>query len=178
MNFMAHPRELVARCDRRLTEALRRWSPPRAVRVWMVSSSRGGDGWLWGLLGAGVLWAGGERRYQVLATTAAALVAAIALFSLVKRVAVRSRPCDLIPFASFPKIPPDRFSFPSGHSVTAFAVTVPLALFYPSYMVGLMLCATSVATSRVVLGMHFVSDVVAGSVMGAGIGYAAYSLVS
>ncbi len=144
----------------------------------MVSSSRGGDGWLWGLLGASVLWAGGERRYQVLLTTAAAVVAAIALFSLVKRVAVRNRPCDLIPFASFPKIPPDRFSFPSGHSVTAFAVAVPLALFYPSYMVWLMLCATSVATSRVVLGMHFVSDVVAGSMMGAGIGYAAYSLVS
>ena len=62
--------------------------------------------------------------------------------------------------------------------MTAFAVTVPLALFYPSYMIWLMLCATSVATSRVVLGMHFISDVVAGSMMGAGIGYAAYSLVS
>ena len=177
MKFMAHLREQVARRDRRLTEALRRWSPPRPVRLWMVSSSRGGDGWLWGLLGASVLWAGGERRYEVLATTAAAVVAAVALFTLVKRVAVRSRPCDLIPFASFAKLPPDRFSFPSGHSVTAFAVTVPLALFYPSYMVWLLLCATSVATSRVVLGMHFVSDVVAGSVMGAGIGYAAYSLV-
>ena len=169
--------EKVARRDRRLTEALRAWSPPRVVRLWMVSSSRGGDGWLWGLLGAGVLWAGGERRYQVLLTTAVAVVVAIAIFSLIKRIAVRSRPCELFPFSSFQKIPPDRFSFPSGHAVTAFAVTVPLGLFYPSYMIWLMLCATSVATSRVVLGMHFVSDVVAGSVMGAGIGYMAYSLV-
>ena len=174
MAILPHLREQVARCDRRLTEALRRWSPPGAVRLWMVSSSRGGDGWLWGLLGAGVLWAGGERRYQVLLTTAAAGAAAIALFSLVKRLAVRSRPCALIPFASFPKIPPDRFSFPSGHSVTAFAVTVPLCLFYPSYMLALLLCAASVAASRVVLGMHFVSDVVAGSMMGVGIGCAAY----
>jgi undecaprenyl-diphosphatase len=170
--------EKVARRDRRLTEALRRWSPPRVVRLWMVSFSRAGDGWLWGLLGAGVLWAGGERRYQVLLTTTVAVVIAIAIFSLIKRIAVRSRPCELFPFSSFQKIPPDRFSFPSGHSVTAFAVTVPLGLFYPSYMIWLMLCATSVATSRVVLGMHFVSDVIAGSVMGAGIGYMAYSLVS
>ena len=111
MKFMVHLREQVARRDRRLAEILRLWSPPRAVRLWMVSSSRGGDGWLWGLLGAGVLWAGGERRYEVLATTAAAVVAAIALFTLVKRVAVRNRPCDLSPFASFPKIPP--IAFPS-----------------------------------------------------------------
>ena len=70
------------------------------------------------------------------------------------------------------------FLVPSGHSITAFAVAVPLSIFYPSYMLWLLFCATSVALSRVVLGLHFLSDVVAGSVIGAGIGYVAYSLAA
>ena len=56
-------------------------------------------------------------------------------------------------------------------------MAVPISMFYPAFMIGAMFCAVSVATSRVVLGLHFLSDVVAGSLMGAGIGYAAYNLV-
>ena len=168
----------VASRDRRLADVLREWSPPRPVRVWMVGSSRAGDGWLWVALGIPILWYGGEQRYRVLAVLALAVATGIGLFSVLKRVAVRKRPCAIQAFGWFQKLPPDHFSFPSGHSLTAFAVTVPLSLFYPAYMYGLFFCAASVATSRVMLGMHFLSDVVAGSAIGAGIGYMAYSLAA
>jgi undecaprenyl-diphosphatase len=55
--------------------------------------------------------------------------------------------------------------------MTAFAITVALALFYPTLSAALLFFAFSIAISRVVLGMHFVSDVIAGMLLGAGLGY-------
>lgn len=176
MSRIDHLVNFVASRDRRLADVLRDWSPPRPVRIWMVSSSRAGDGWLWVALVIPVLWYGGEQRYRVLVVSTLAALTGIGLFSLLKRLAARQRPCAIRAFTWFQKLPPDHFSFPSGHSMTAFAVTVPLSLFYPSCMYGLFFCAASVATSRVMLGMHFLSDVVAGAAIGAGIGYMAYSL--
>jgi undecaprenyl-diphosphatase len=47
-------------------------------------------------------------------------------------------------------------------------------LFYPTLMIGLFFCALSIAMSRILLGMHFLSDVVAGALIGAGLGYLGY----
>lgn len=170
--------QFVARRDHWLMQRLSRWSPPRPVRVWMLSSSRAGDGWLWALLAAPILWFDGQDRYQVLAALALAAASGIGLFLTLKRTVDRERPASITPFGWVGQLPPDRFSFPSGHSLTAFAMTVPLSLFYPAFMYCFLFCALSVAVSRLVLGMHFLSDVVAGSMMGAGIGYAAYSLLA
>ncbi len=52
-------------------------------------------------------------------------------------------------------LPPDQFSFPSGHTITAFAVAVSLSRFYPELATGLLFCALSIAASRILLGMHF-----------------------
>ena len=86
--------------------------------------------------------------------------------SQLKRVFRRKRPCELEPHCWADLLPPDQFSFPSGHTITAFAVTAALAGFYPEMLPGLLFCAISIAASRVVLGMHFLSDVIAGAVLG------------
>lgn len=75
-------------------------------------------------------------------------------------------------------LPPDQFSFPSGHTITAFAVAVSLGAFYPEMRPGLYFCAASVAGSRILLGMHFLSDVVAGAGIGAVLGGASAALLS
>jgi len=67
-------------------------------------------------------------------------------------------------------LPPDQFSFPSGHTITAFAVTLALSGFYPIMFPGLLFCAASVAASRILLGMHFLTDVLAGAAIGSCIG--------
>ncbi len=67
-------------------------------------------------------------------------------------------------------VPSDRYSFPSGHSLNAFALGTVLALAFPLTAVPVFLVAASVAASRVVLGLHFLSDVFAGSALGALIG--------
>jgi undecaprenyl-diphosphatase len=74
-------------------------------------------------------------------------------------------------------LPPDQFSFPSGHTITAFAVTAALAGSYPEMLPGLLFCAVSIAASRVVLGMHFLSDVLAGAALGATLGALATLLI-
>ena len=66
--------------------------------------------------------------------------------------------------------PSDRFSFPSGHALNAFAIGSVLALAFPAAAVLILLVAASVAASRVVLGLHWLSDVVAGVVVGLVIG--------
>ena len=58
--------------------------------------------------------------------------------------------------------------------MTAFAVAVPMALFYPNLTIGLFFCALSIATSRILLGMHFLSDVLAGALIGTALGYLGY----
>jgi undecaprenyl-diphosphatase len=50
-------------------------------------------------------------------------------------------------------------------------MAIVVGLFYPAFMPGLLFCAFSIAVSRIILGMHFLSDVVAGSGIGATIGY-------
>jgi len=90
----------------------------------------------------------------------------VALFLRLKKATGRRRPCAIEPHCWATLLPPDQFSFPSGHTITAFAVSVALSAFYPELAVGLLFCAVSIAASRVLLGMHFLSDVLAGAAIG------------
>lgn len=167
---------LTAR-DHRLMRRVHRWSPPRWIRLWMVAATRGGDGWLWYVLGAWVLLIGGEPRFRAVLAAVLAVAVGIALFLHLKRVCNRRRPCALEPHCWATLLPPDQFSFPSGHTITAFSVAVSLAGFYPQMWLGLLFCALSVAVSRIVLGMHFLTDVLAGATIGCTLGYTAAALL-
>jgi undecaprenyl-diphosphatase len=71
----------------------------------------------------------------------------------------------------------DRFSFPSGHALNAFAIGTVVALAFPIAAVPVLALAASVAASRVVLGLHWLSDVLAGSLAGLLIGTGAWLTV-
>jgi undecaprenyl-diphosphatase len=139
----------------------------------MLAASRAGDGWLWGCCGLAVLASNDAARHQAFAAAALAVFVGILTFKVLKRAVSRKRPCAIEPHCWANLLPPDQFSFPSGHSITAFAVAISLGTFYPTALPVLIFCAASVAVSRVLLGMHFMSDVLIGSTMGAALGYAA-----
>jgi len=132
-----------------------RWRPPRWLRLWMIAATRCGDGWLWYGIGAVVALFGGPERFWALLATATAAASGIAVFLKLKRAFGRKRPCEPHCWATL--LPPDQFSFPSGHTITAFAVAISLGTFYPAMRGELLFCAGSVACSRILLGMHFLA---------------------
>lgn len=162
--------------DHMVMRRVHRWRAPRWVRLWMIWATRSGDGWLWLCLGILLLLAGGaEGRHATLQALLAATLG-IALFMALKRVTGRRRPCHLEPHCWSTLLPPDQFSFPSGHTITAFAVSVPLASHYPEASPVLFFCSFSIALSRILLGMHFLSDVAAGALLGGGLGWLVLSI--
>lgn len=167
-------RSLITKSDHSVMRRANNWEAPRWVRLYMISSTRVGDGWLWYAMGLAILLFGGEARFQALGAAGTSAALSILLFKFLKRLTGRRRPCQIEPHCWATLLPPDQFSFPSGHTMTAFAVAIPLALFYPTLMIGLLFCAFSIAMSRILLGMHFLSDVVAGALIGAGLGYLGY----
>ena len=154
------------------------WRAPRWIRLWMLAATRLGDGWLWYSMGLIVLLFGGEDRYRALGAAAMSSSFGILLFLNLKRLCNRSRPSSIEPHCWATLLPPDRFSFPSGHSITAFAVAIPLGLFYPALMIGLVFCALSIACSRIMLGLHFLSDVLVGCAIGIALAFIAVALVN
>jgi undecaprenyl-diphosphatase len=166
--------DFIAMRDQSLMRRLNRWSAPPWVRIWMKWATRGGDGWLWWATGAAILVFGGPQRFAAVGAAALTAGVAIVLFLALKKLTGRKRPCHIEPNCWASLLPPDQFSFPSGHSMTAFGVAVSFSLFYPSLAPYLLFCAASVALSRIMLGMHFLSDVLAGSLFGVILGYWAY----
>jgi undecaprenyl-diphosphatase len=164
--------------DHRLMLRVNGWKPPRWMRLWMVAATRGGDGWLWYAMGMVIALAGGPERFRALVAAVAAVSVGIALQLALKRACGRKRPCALAPHCWTTLLPPDKFSFPSGHTIIAFAVALSLGMFYPELLPGLLFCAASVALSRILLGMHFLSDVLAGAVLGTALGYSATVMFS
>lgn len=160
----------VLRADSLASERCARMKPPRLVRLAIVYASRGGDGWLWYGVGLMVFFFGGASRGLALASAGAAAFFAVLLFAVLKRAIGRPRPH--LPHAWAAIAAPDVFSFPSGHSLTAFAIAAALGCSYPELRLILVAAAAGVACSRVLLGLHYVTDVLAGSAVGYLIGRA------
>ncbi len=168
--------QFIASRDHRLMRKVNKWPAPKWVRFWALAATRAGDGWLWYLAGLTVLLFGGTSRFAALSSAASAAFVGIGIFILVKKVSGRKRPCEIEPHCWARLLPPDQFSFPSGHTITAFAVTITLGVFYPAFLLPLLFCALSVAVSRILLGMHFLSDVVVGAVLGTGLALTSHGL--
>ena len=168
--------DFIASRDHRLMRRVNNWRAPRWIRLWMIWASRGGDGWLWYTMLLVILVFGGENRWAAIASCGTAAGLGTIIFLFLKRTTGRTRPCAIAEHCWAKLLPPDRFSFPSGHSITAFSMAVPLGLFYPSLRVGVLFCAFSIALSRILLGLHFLSDVLVGCLLGSMIGYSCYLL--
>lgn len=162
--------------DHRLMRRIHRWPAPRWFRVLMIMMTRGGDGWLWYAIGLILIFFGGDDRFLAIGAGAAAAALGIFIFRALKHSSRRRRPCEIEPHCWASILPPDKYSFPSGHSITAFGVAVALGLFYPQLLAVLLTAAFLIAVSRIILGMHFLSDVVAGCAIGFLLGFVSFHL--
>src|SRR6266576_1656477 len=162
----------IDRRDHRLMRRMNRWRAPRWIRIWMIAATRMGDGWIWYGLGLMLLAYGGPQWFAAGGAGGAAAALGIFGFQALKRLSQRQRPCQIEPHCWSKVLPPDKFSFPSGHTMTAFSIALVVSYFYLSLEGMLFFLALSIAVSRIVLGMHFLSDVLAGVVMGVALGCA------
>jgi undecaprenyl-diphosphatase len=172
---MAVARDLwqhIERRDHRVMRRMNRWRAPRWIRLWMIAATRMGDGWIWYGLGGLLLLFGGGARFAAVGSAGAAAVVGIFVFKALKKLSQRPRPCQIEPHCWSKVLPPDQFSFPSGHTMTAFSIALVVSFFYPGLEGVLFFLAVSIAVSRIVLGMHFLSDVLAGAVLGVALGCA------
>lgn len=170
--------ETLSAPDYLLMRKVNRWRAPRWIRWWMIASTRGGDGWFWALATVILLATRDAARFAALISCTLAAMTGIAIFTTVKRAVGRKRPCHIEPHCWATLLPPDQFSFPSGHTITAFSIAIALGLFYPVIFPVMLFLAFSIALSRILLGMHFLSDVVAGALAGALLGYSSYALIT
>jgi undecaprenyl-diphosphatase len=164
----------IATRDHKIMRKVNKWPAPKWIRLWAIAATRAGDGWLWYLAGLAILLFGGDERFTAIASAGSAALVGVGIFASVKKISGRKRPCEIEPHCWATLLPPDQFSFPSGHTITAFAVALGISAFYPILSPLLIFCAISIAASRILLGMHFLSDVLVGAVIGTGLAIASF----
>ena len=133
----------------------------------LLAASRLGDGVLWVAIAATIPLLGGPQGIPCAMQMLGVGAVNLALYALLKR-----RVCRPRPFVSCPDIRAcakalDQYSFPSGHTLHAVAFAVLLSWHYPVFAIPLWIFAVLVMASRVVLGLHYPSDVAVGALIGA-----------
>ncbi|MFW1678397.1 phosphatase PAP2 family protein [Pontibacter sp. JAM-7] len=143
---------------------------PKARLIAKISRqiSRLGDGFLY--LAVGVLLALFEPVDGSAFLTVGLLAFAfeLPLYLILKRTIKRDRPFVVLQAHQAFIQPADRFSFPSGHASAAFVFVTVLAFFYPALLVLGYLFAVLVGAARIMLGVHFPADILAGALLGSG----------
>ncbi|BFI95901.1 MAG: phosphatase PAP2 family protein [Rhodanobacter sp.] len=156
--------------DRRVCVAANRWGTRRAVGAFFGAISRLGDGIFWYALMLALIAVDGRRGCLAAAHMAATGLAALLLYRLLKRHTRRPRPFRACPGVIAHVPPLDEFSFPSGHTLQAVSFTVVALTWYPLLAPLLLGFTALVAASRVILGLHYPSDVLAATVIGGALG--------
>jgi undecaprenyl-diphosphatase len=146
----------------RLNRGAARALPRRIFQI----ASRLGDGIVWYvlILCLPLLYGAAARRPAVVMALTGAL--GVAVYSLLKRLFVRERPFITHSAIDLCAAPLDRYSFPSGHTLHAVSFTWQACVHFPELAWLLLPLAALIAASRVVLGLHYPSDVLAGAAIG------------
>ncbi|MEZ8153771.1 phosphatase PAP2 family protein [Vibrio splendidus] len=147
-----------------------RYSGQQATLSKAVSHT--GDGHLYVLIALVALLA---DSYTGRGLTAFAIELPIYWFA--KNTLKRRRPAEFSSLLYSHIVPSDKYSLPSGHSAAAFVMATLIGHFYPSLYLFSLIWAAAIAGSRILLGVHFLTDVLIGAALGIACTSLAISLI-
>jgi undecaprenyl-diphosphatase len=129
--------------------------------------SRFGDGIFWYTLIALTIVVYGEAAWLPALHMLLTSGIAVLIYKALKERLVRERPFITHQAISCNSRTLDRYSFPSGHTMHATSFSILLSFYYPTLIHLVLPFAILVAMSRVILGLHYISDVIVGGLIGA-----------
>jgi undecaprenyl-diphosphatase len=150
-----------------LCRRLNRGAGVRPFGALLRIASRLGDGIVWYTLVAALPLIYGRAALRPAIGMAITGIIGLLIYRWLKRSLVRERPFIRHPGITLATPPLDRYSFPSGHTLHAVAFTWQAVAHFPTLGWVLIPLASLIAASRVVLGLHYPSDVLAGGAIGA-----------
>jgi membrane-associated phospholipid phosphatase len=154
----------ILKIDSDWSYALRVAEKPGTLRTLAMIFAHSGDSWFWGIGMAG-LWLAGNAFWKQWAVYQLFWIFLLAVIVISLKFSIRRRR----PAGEWGAIyrNTDPHSFPSGHAARAFLIAVIASFLGPPWlMVVLWVWAPLVSLARVAMGVHYVSDVVAGAVVG------------
>ncbi len=167
---------LLARADTQLFYWLFKKTAQRDCRV-VKMISKTGDGHLYLLTGL-ILWLLDPQDGPLFFYTGLlAYGLELPIYVILKKLFKRQRPCDLFKDFRAHVKPSDKFSLPSGHTAAAFLMAALIAHFYPSLTLLAFAWASIIGLSRVLLGVHYPSDILAGATLGLTISFLSMNIL-
>lgn len=167
---MTRAQLILARFDMaeyRLCRGMNRGAGQRWVRALFQVASRLGDGIVWYLLIGALPLIYGRTAIRTSLVMAVTGLIGLLVYKLLKTRLLRERPFIRHPGITLAMPPLDRYSFPSGHTLHAVSFTCLAISRFPELAWVLLPLTGLIAASRMVLGLHYPSDVVAGGAIGA-----------
>ena len=136
-----------------------------------------GDGYLYVLIAAIALATSQVAGQALLVTGCLAFAIELPLYFVLKKFFKRRRPYDVVLSLAQIHRPSDEFSFPSGHTTAGFMMAYLVSHFFAWALIPMYIWATLIGLSRVMLRVHFVSDVIAGVLLGTALAYLSLAMV-
>ena len=150
--------------DTRLSDLMRVAEQPGLFRNLLAFLAHSGDSWLW-CAGLIILWFFGNPFWKKWAVVLLGGIAVLAIILMTLKFLIRRRR----PESEWGKIyrNTDPHSFPSGHATRSFFIAMLATGFGPGWLAAILwIWAPLVALARVALGVHYVSDIAVGALLG------------
>jgi undecaprenyl-diphosphatase len=157
------------------------WMHGAATRPWLVRAlnvvSRLGDGWMWYAVMLALPWLDHVNGTHCAIRLFAVGAVNLAIYKIIKRCIARPRPYRSCPGIRACGRSLDEHSFPSGHTLHSAAFGLILVAYYPAWALFIVPFTLLVAASRIVLGLHYPSDVIGGAAIGGLIAAVSFNLL-
>lgn len=135
-------------------------------RILAIVFNHLGNGWLYPLWVSSLLILQGWNAIPVILVAGVSLIIAHLIYPKIKAYISRPRPIERYPDVKSLLHPLDRYSCPSGHCMSAAAISIPIILVIPSTTLLIVLIWLLIGWARLATGHHYPSDLIVGGLLG------------